>query len=154
MTKSKSRASLKSNFPEREVVKRILKSLKSRKVKASKFQIKKVWDDFIGSYVIAELKKGNIAWLDERTKIEIVGERIKEGSKEYNLLMNGKYVQNGKVRKINKVVPRRLGFKYKIEFETGRYKGGDKIYFVAHSKIRNEVHKALSETPVNYRIKN
>jgi hypothetical protein len=140
-----------SKIDENEIVKKLQPLLKYRKVRVKDSEIKKVWKDFVNEFVCKELAEGNSVWLDGKMKLEVVGERLKEGTPEYELMKKGLYYSYGKIRKLNKVSPKRIGIKYKIEFETSRTK--HKLYFEASPKLRKAVNKALSETSVSYRIR-
>ena len=150
MTNSKLKR-LPSKIDENAVVKKLQPLLKHRKTRVTDAEIKKVWKDFVSEFICKELADGNIVWLDGKMKLEVVGERMKPGTPEYELMKKGLYFSYGKIRKLNKVSPKRIGIKYKIEFETSRTK--HKLYFEASPKLKSAVHKALSETSVSYRIK-
>lgn len=150
MTRNKPKKCL-SKIDENAVVKKLQPLLKHRKTRVTDAEIKKVWKDFVNEFVCKELADGNIVWLDGKMKLEVVGERLKPNTPEYELIKKGLYFSQGKVRKLNKVSPKRMGIKYKIEFETSRTK--HKLYFKASPKLKSAVHKALSETSVSYRIR-
>lgn len=114
----------------------------------------KVWKDWVEYAVIRPLIEYGKVQIDEKTSIEIVGKRVIDDTKAFNLLSNGRAVtKGGRFIEAKDFGGHRSGITYKIVFTDTNYKKGQLI-FISENKLSKRVSEHLINTQQYYRIEN
>lgn len=143
----------KFNMPVlRRRAKRMMRSKYKKTIKLS--DVDKIWKEYVEYAVVKRLLKFGTANVDNKMTLEIVGRKIIEDPKAFNMLVNGLNVaKSGGLKKSVIFNNNRPDVKYKIVLKDNNYKRGNLI-FKADSKLSNRVHNELKNTNTYYRIEN
>lgn len=125
--------------------KKIVKQRHGKIIKKS--DVDKVWKDYCEYGIIQPLLKYGIVEIDKNFSIEIVGKRIIDDPRVFNMFKNG----IGLHKKIGQMATNRPGLFYKIKVTDNNYKNG-KLIFEANPKLSKRVHEELKNTTNYYRI--
>ena len=110
-----------------------------------------LWRDYCKYAIHKPLINDGVAYVDNCTKIEIVGRQIINHPKAYAAMSSGNMVKGG-VRANLKLSPlHRRDFVYDIRLTDNTFKGGV-LVFEPCRELKGKVHKALVETTKYYRI--
>jgi len=146
------RAKSKFNKPKlRRTCKKAIRVRFKKSISLSK--VDAVWKDWVEYMIVQPLLKGEKVQLDKHFSLEVVGQRIIDNKKAFNLMSRG-YValSGGGIKKAELNDTTRYGLTYAIEMTETRFKEG-KLIFTADQKIRERVSRALKTTNTYYRIK-
>lgn len=133
----------------RKRCKAMMKKKYGKSVKLS--LLDKVWGDWVEYAVVKPLIQYGQVQIDEKTRMEIVGRRIINDPKAFDLISNGRVVTR-KGRFIEaKELSHRKDINYKIIFKDDNYKKGQLIY-ESDRKLSKRISEHLSTTQQYYRI--
>jgi len=111
----------------------------------------KVFKDWVEHAVVRPLIEYGQVQIDERTRMEIVGKKIVNDNKAFELLSNGRavtrsgrFIESKKLSSRNDVI-------YKIKFKDDNYKKGQLIY-ESNKSLSKRVSEHLNNTKQYYRI--
>jgi len=114
-------------------------------------KVDEVWKDWVEIMIVEPLLKGHKVNIDKHCTLEIVGSRVIDNKKVFNLLSNGIMVQGRMVKKAIKLNQTRKGLTYRIEMIDNNFKEG-KLLFTAAPYIKKRVNESLKNTNTYYRI--
>ncbi len=134
----------------RRRAKKLLRKKYKKTIKLSK--VDKIWKEYCEYAVVKPLLKNGFANLDDNTSLEIVGKRIIDDTRMYNLLSNGlSYRRGGAIAPVGKLNHTRSGFCYKVRLKDKTFNRGQLVFKTAPD-LAKKVHKALVEITNYYRI--
>jgi hypothetical protein len=132
----------------RRRAKKMMRSKFKKTIKLS--DVDKIWKEYVEYGVIKPLLMFGKANMDGKCEIEIVGKKILDDPKTFNLLVKGYNVNSaGKLKEAVKF-DGRPGIKYKIVLTDKNYRGN--LVFNADPKLSRRVHEELKNTNTYYRI--
>lgn len=115
--------------------------------------VDKVWDGFVEYGIVKPLLNLGKVQIDAKFSLEIVGTKIIEDPKMFNLLVKGINIGGkGQVKEAVVFDNNRPDVKYKIVLTDKNYKHGS-LVFEADRKLSSRVHEELKNTRTYYRIK-
>lgn len=109
-----------------------------------------IWKDYVEHGIIRPLLKYGKIVVDQHLTLEIVGRKVVNDPKLYNLASKGLKISKNGVVPITKVNPNRPGISYKIQLTDNTYKG--KIIFEADKNLSKRVSEHLFNTLQPYRM--
>jgi hypothetical protein len=141
----------RDNWPTlRRRAKRMMRRKFSKTIKLKDFD--KIWYDYVEYGIVRPLIKYGRVDVDGNFSLEIVGRKIEDHPKAYQLASKGlRYKRGVGVVPIKEVSANRLGLVYKIELTDKTYKHG-KFIFEADTKLTKRVSEHLNNSQQYYRI--
>lgn len=121
------------------------------KKRLTKLKIREVWKDIVEYEILTPLLKTGFVQVDKSLSFEIVGSRIVDNQRMFNLMSKG-LLPDGKggLKPLTELNPMRRGMTYKIVMVDRRAKS--KLQFRACAYIRKRVSEELKWTNTQYRI--
>jgi hypothetical protein len=134
----------------RKRCKKIVRKRYKKTIKLSK--VDAVWKDWVEIMIIEPLIKDGKVQVDKNFSLEIVGRRVIDDERAFNLFKNGLIaIRGGGVKKSGMMNRTRDGLIYRIVAEDKKFKNG-KLIFEALPKIKKRVSEAFKNTNTYYRI--
>jgi hypothetical protein len=152
MTVKMTQAKNKLNMPvlRRRIRKQIMKRY-GKKIKLS--QVDKVWKEYVEHGIAAPLAKYGSVEIDKNMKLEVVGTKVVDDKRLYNLFLNGKLSRkNGTVSRNPSLNQNRSDVVYGIKLTDKNFKEG-KLYFYADKAIKKPLINELKNGNTYYNIK-
>lgn len=147
MRKKDSSSAAKNSFKMTVLTTRIKKRIRKKfKKTVSKRKIREVWKDYVDIMIIDPLIEKGKVQIDKHFSLEIVGTRIVDDIKLFNLLSQNREKDNNKL-------PSRRGICFQVKMIESRFKEG-MLKFEPDARMAKRIKEAVQSTNKYYKIEN